>query len=343
MDRATAATLIDHAVKTTASRWRQYDQHWAQIDRAFVARGYEQQGFQSPKFVELLESRGVGTIAELGRILTDADPTKYDRTHAGGVDSPFYALLRDSQRGPVGKAFHDAVVEFLEEKRGKKGSSFWRLLWLMLRACRYLRAEHGSSFGSYLLARYRDHAGRPEATDRDLLGLDVDAWRAFVASTKPWKPLPGVGENVFDFLVGDLAEARFAGASYKLDTANEHFLTVTGIQDLIGSLERQDVIAFLEGLELTWTLREINKGLYTYCSVTEALHFGFCRSALDCGRCEVRGHCEQRLPSGGGHEGVSPWLAELERARARIAELEAENRSLREALAERGGDAPPSS
>ena len=95
--------------------------------------------------------------------------------------------------------------------------------------------------------------------------------------------------------MGDIIEAKFAKNSYKLDKANLRFLTVTGIFKLLNKLDRENVINFLKGLGLPYTLREINKGIYTYCSKTEAKNFGFCYDKERCKECEINNICEKNF------------------------------------------------
>ena len=100
---------------------------------------------------------------------------------------------------------------------------------------------------------------------------------------------------MFDFIFGDIVEAQFARDSYKFDSANEHFLTVTGIASLISPLQRGTAIQFMRSMELPYSLREINKGIYTYCSLTEAENYGYCRRASKCNQCAALDICERPL------------------------------------------------
>ena len=112
---------------------------------------------------------------------------------------------------------------------------------------------------------------------------------------KPWKELYGIGENVFDFIIGDTTEADFVENAYKLDSANEHFLKISGLHKIIGNLERERIINFLGDLNLPYPLRQINKGIYTYCSDTEKENYGFCRGTWKCNDCEISGICEKNF------------------------------------------------
>jgi len=51
---------------------------------------------------------------------------------------------------------------------------------------------------------------------------------------------------MFDFVVGDIKEAKFAINSFKLDSANKHFLKITGLSKLMGDLNEKNVINFLK-------------------------------------------------------------------------------------------------
>lgn len=136
---------------------------------------------------------------------------------------------------------------------------------------------------------------RPDIKDSEFLNASEVQWQNFLKAVKPWKHLKGIGVNVFDFIIGDLEEAQFAKDSYKFDSANGHFLKVTGISSLIIPLGREAVIDFMKSLKLSYDLREINKGIYTYCSLTEAENFGYCRSPQKCQECNVKDICSRNL------------------------------------------------
>ena len=298
MNEATAKRIVHHAVAITEPRWRTYAVSWSRIDSVFLERGYEQQGFRCARLVQALEKHGVASIGALGSILDErASRARYDNKYAKGTDAPFYAQLRDGRFGENGRLFDEAVRAFLERDPGSGGRFFWMYLWSMLRACHYLREKHGSSFATYLLSEYRRFAGKADLAPTNFLAITGPEWREFLVRVKPWKPLPGIGVNVFDFIMGDVIEARFNDDSYKFDSANQYFLEVTGISALIAPFERERVIEFLRSLRLPYTLREVNKGIYTYCSDTEAENFGFCRSLRRCQECAVADLCEKRLGS----------------------------------------------
>lgn len=294
MDNARAARLIAHAVETTRARWKQYDRTWDDIDRIFIHHGYEQQGFEIFKFLPLLDKRGCYSIDALGGLIRDEDGSKYTRHHSGRITSPFYIALQRGERGEKGKSLYDAIKEFQLPETGRAGSCFWKLIWQLLVACRYLKTNHRASFRRYILDAFSKFLGKQSITEDAFLSTTTETWNAF-ERTKPWAPLMGVGPNTFAFIFRDILEARFASESYKLDKANLRFFRVTGIVDLFDNLERRTVIGFLRGLDTDYTLREINKGIYTYCSKTEGDQFGYCRYLADCKRCEVNTICDRRI------------------------------------------------
>lgn len=52
-----------------------------------------------------------------------------------------------------------------------------------------------------------------------------------------------------------------------------------------------------KNIDLPFSLREINKGIYTYCSKTESENYGFCRNQNKCKMCNVQNICEMNLIS----------------------------------------------
>jgi hypothetical protein len=296
MNNTDAKRIIENAVATTEPRWKQYAETWRDIDSIFIRRGYEQQGFRFFRFVPFLSDRGLFSIDVLGSILDETSARRsYVPEYAKELTSPFYRDLRVGRLGTHGPMFEEAVRLFKLQEPRNCGRFYWMLLWHMLQACSYLRREHQASFAHYILTSYARYVGRTSIADAELLGVSEDSWLTFLEAVKPWKPLKGIGVNVFDFVVGDVVEARFAKDSYKFDSANEHFLTVTGIRDLLSPFDRPTVMAFLHGLDLPYTLREVNKGVYTYCSETEAENFGFCRTRSKCQRCKVASVCGRRI------------------------------------------------
>lgn len=296
MNREHAKQIVQNAVATTELRWRQYAQTWKDIDIIFIKHGYEQQGFRFFRFAPFLSERGILSIDALGSILDDGRNTEpYDSKYAKGLDADFYCQLRKGDFGSNGVLFEQATRIFKEREPAKCGRFYWKLLWYMLQACSYLRHHHDCSFAGYVMNGYGRFKQHPRLSETEFLSIKEDEWLSFLEAVKPWKHLKGIGENVFDFIIGDVVEAQFARDSYKFDSANEHFLTVTGIASLIVPLERGVVIDFLRSLKLPYTLREINKGIYTYCCLTEAENYGYCRSPWKCQECKVKDICSRHL------------------------------------------------
>jgi hypothetical protein len=296
MNSDIARTIILHAVKTTQPRWSEYDTFWRNIDRNFIQGGYEQGGFQMFRMVPLFAENNIYSIESLGSILNDyTGPRKYDRNYAGSLNSEFYNELHSENFGNTGAALYECVNSFLTKKLGNPGAFFWRMIWQLLISCNYLRENYNSSFSEYLKTKYAKFISKECVSDSEILAMSSEEWDEFLQKVKPWQNLYGIGENVFNFIVGDIVEAKFVPNSFKFDSSNERFLKVTGIAELINPLDRETTIKFLKGLNLTYTLREINKGIYTYCSVTEKENSGFCRSKHKCLDCEVSKLCKQLL------------------------------------------------
>lgn len=292
MNKDEAKKIIEYVVKKTQSRWREYQIHWKDIDEVFIQRGYEQGGFEAWKFAELLKEHGISTIEKIGQILNNyKGDTRYNQSVAGSYYSPFYEDMKNGVYGIEGEKFYKCVKEF----KGNRGFKFWKLLWYLLVCCNYLKNNYQSSFSYFLKKKYAEFKNKQIVSDEEFLRISCDDWEEFTCHTKPWKELSGIGENIFDFLVSDIVEANFAKDTYKLDSANIHFLKITGIYKLICKLEQKEVKRFLKKLSLPFTLREINKGIYTYCSKTEETYFGFCRKMEKCNQCEVNNICEKNF------------------------------------------------
>jgi hypothetical protein len=60
---------------------------------------------------------------------------------------------------------------------------------------------------------------------------------------------------------------------------------------------QEDFLDLIEKLPLQngFTPREINTGVYTYCSQAEKENFGFCRDPRKCKECGVLEVCERRF------------------------------------------------
>lgn len=287
-----ARRVILYVVKKTKSRWSQYDERWADIDSVFIRRGYEQGGFEAWKFAELLKKESIFSIGKIGLILDKyGGNTKYDRKSAGSLISSFYRDMKNGVYGEEGEKFCSCVDKF----KGKPGAWFWNKLWQMLVCCNYLKNNYEGGFSYFLKKKYAEFKNMLMVSDDDFLKISSEEWEKFKMDIKPWNELLGIGENVFDFIIGDIVEASFVKDSHKLDSANSYFFKVTGISELIPELEREKVVIFLKNLCLPYTLREINKGIYTYCSETEAKNFGFCRNRMKCIQCEVNDACKKNL------------------------------------------------
>jgi hypothetical protein len=246
MNEKEARKIILHAVETTKPRWEQYKERWDDIDSVFIRRGYEQQGFEAWKFAEMPGDESIFSIKESGSILDRYNgDRKYNRAFAGSLATPLYQNMQGGAYGEEGKKFYKCVSDF----EGKRGRCFWRILWQMLVCCNYLMNEYQSSFSYFLKKKYAEFKNRRSISDEDFLKISSENWEEF-RKGKPWKELHGIGENVFDFIIGDIVEADLVKDSYKLDSANEHFFEVTGISKLLGKLEREDLMAFLKKLRL---------------------------------------------------------------------------------------------
>ncbi len=296
MDRFRAKIILHNTVESTKPRWSQYAESWKNIDIIFILRGYEQQGFQLFKMRPALEGRGILSISSLGDILLKyPDKKNYDRQFVGSLTTEFYSALRNCACGTKGQLFEEAVREFLDRKMGNPGRIFWKLLYQMLQACAFLNQYCSSSFAKYVISKYATFAKIEHISEKDFLNITVSDWEFFLKRTKPWRPLMGIGPNVFDFIFGDIVEAQFVENSYKFDSANQHFLDVTGISGLISPFDRETTTNFITELEMPFNLREINKGIYTYCSMTESKNYGFCRDISKCRACNVEDVCDKNL------------------------------------------------
>lgn len=296
LDKIHAREIIENAVESTKPRWSQYGESWQNIDIAFIMRGYEQQGFQFFKMKPVLEDLKILSIDSLGTIqLKYPDKRSYHRQFAGSMTSEFYKDLQKGICGREGQLFAESVRTFLDQKMGSPGRTFWKLLYQMLQACTYLKRHYSSSFAKYVIAKYASYARKQNISDNDFLNMSVSEWENFLIKAKPWSELMGIGPNVFDFILGDTIEAQFVVNSFKFDSANQHFFEVTGISRLIIPFDRDTTAIFLKTLGLPYTLREINKGVYTYCSKTESANYGFCRDLHKCKDCKVEPICEKKF------------------------------------------------
>lgn len=295
--RSKARRIITYVVQKTYGTVNQWSEEYSDLDRVFIRRGYEQGGFEFFKLAPLLEAKGIFSIERLGSILDSyMGEKKYNRQNHGALASSFFVALQRGHYGLEGVKFYECVKQFLERRLGRPGAFFWLKLWQMLVCLNYLKLNYHSSFVFYLKKKYADFKQTTFVSDSDLLGMTTEEWLRFKETQKPWDELSGIGENVFDFIVGDVAEFEFARSSYKLDAANSYFFKVTGLQKLIDpNFTRDTVIAFLSKLNLPFTIRQINAAIYAYCSVTEAKTYGFCHDVRRCDECGVNNICERNI------------------------------------------------
>jgi len=296
MDKFKAKTIIQHAVETTKPRWLEYAVSWKDIDVNFFLRGYEQQGFQLFKMKPILKELRLLSVDSLGDILLKYPYRRnYERQFAGSLTAEFYLDLQKGICGREGKLFVEAVQLFLDHKIGNPGRTFWKLLYQMLQACAFLKQHYSSSFAKYVISKYAIFRNIHQISENDFLKITVSEWELFLTKVKPWGELMGIGPNVFDFIFGDIVEANFAENSYKFDSSNTHFFEITGISHLIMPFEREATSIFLKDLNLPFSIREINKGIYTFCSKTESAKYGFCRDRYKCKMCKVEDICDKNI------------------------------------------------
>lgn len=289
VDIENAKKIIINAVELTESGWSTWGVHWNEINDVFLGRAYDQLGFDNWIFVTDLKNNKL-SIEKIGSILDYSNfIRKYDREIAGSLASPLYVLMKKGVFGEEGVSFYKSVDEF----DGRKGAAFWKLLWQMLVSCNYLKTNYHGDFQYYLKAKYVKYKNSTDVSDNEFLSMPKEEWEDFKES-RPWDELYGVGLNVFDYIMGDVEELKFVKDSYKLDSANQRFLTVTGIFDCHPKeLVHEDVIDYLTKLNLPYTLREINKGLYSYCSKLGCDKYCFCRDPRRCSECNVNNICER--------------------------------------------------
>lgn len=296
MDAEAAREIILNAVRVTEKRWRTFDVHWNEIDEVFIRNGFEQGGFHFHKLFELLKQKNIGSINVLGSILDNfKGNTKYNREFAGSLRSNFYKELYNKKFGDNGFLFYECVLKYQKNNLGKPGYKMFSLLWYLLRCCNYLKANYDASFSKYIKIKYCAFAKLKNISDEQFLKISQEDWKDFLEKAKPWKELIGIGENTFDFIYGDIVEANFASGSFDFDSAIQKFFRVTGISKLITPFDKENSVNFLKKINLPYKIREINKGIYTYCSDTEKDEFGFCRYIKDCYKCNVFKICEKKL------------------------------------------------
>lgn len=290
LDNEDAREIVRNAVETTKPTWSNWDVHWEDIDEIFLIRSYEQMGFDNWIFIDLLNKHELN-IEKIGNILEKIDfERKYNREFAGSLESPLYKNMVNGTYGSEGKNFYQSVKEF----KGGKGAMYYKLLWYMLVTCNHLQKKYHSSFSHYLKSQYSDYKDLKNISDDEFLKISPNEWEDFKQHKKPWNELYGIGINVFDFIMGDIVELEFVKDSYKLDSANKRFLEKTGICKRT-ELNHENVIKILRNLNLPYSLREINKGLYAYCSKLQCGKYCFCRYPEKCQECDVEKICEKNF------------------------------------------------
>jgi hypothetical protein len=299
MNKEDSEIIINYVVTITKPLWKKWtNQRYSDLDTIFLKIAYEQGGFSAPAFYNLLQERGIGTIDDLGRILENYQGNlKYSRIDKGSLESPFYLDLKNGVHGEPGKTFFKCTEGFLNEKLGNPGGFFWVKLWQMLVCSRKLRQEYQSSFKFYLKKKYYDFISKPIMSDEDFCIIGLTDWERFKKEATPWNELYGIGDNVFDYLVRDIKEFRFSRDAFKFDSTNRHFFRVTGISTLFNLGNKESAIKFLKELRLenAYTLKEVNTGIYAYCSEKEKKIFGFCRDLKKCVECGVNAICEKNI------------------------------------------------
>ena len=291
MDIYDAKKIICNAVEKTEPTWSSWGVHWEELDEIFLTRAYDQLGFDDWIFASHLRDNNILSIEKIGGILNNGNfNRKYDREISGSLDAPLYLFMKKGVYGIEGENFYKSVENF----DGRKGAAFWKLLWQMLVCCNYLKNNYNSNFATYLKKMYAEYKNVKKISDKDFLSMSQMEWDEFKETKKPWNDLYGVGLNVFDYIMGDVLELELVKNSYKLDSANKRFLTVTGIfKCRPDELDHQEVLNYLTKLNLPYPLRAINKGLYSYCSKLGCDKYCFCRNPEKCLECNVYNICER--------------------------------------------------
>jgi hypothetical protein len=291
MDDADTKKIITNAVETTRKSWEEWDVSWEDIDDVFLTRAYDQVGFDDWIFVDFLQDNEIRSIDKIGKILENTEfDRKYNRDFAGSLEKPLYYKLKEGKYGKEGMGFYNAAKDF----NGRKGASYWRLLWYMLVCCNDLK-EYNFSFKFYLKKKYAEYIKLDTISEVEFINISQSQWETFLETKPPWNGLLGVGPNVFDYVMGDAIDLKFVKDSYKLDSANQRFLTITGIYECKPEeLDYHEVKKYLKSLKLPYTLREINKGLYAYCNELEKENT-HCRKRSKCNECNVEDICQQEF------------------------------------------------
>lgn len=290
MNKEKARKIVLNAVQITEPTWYNWYVSWEDIDEVFLGRAFDIGGFDNWIFIDFINKYELN-IAKIGKILDKTKfEKKYDRSVAGNLQTPFYKHLKKGKYGIEGKKFYKCVIEF----DGNPGGLFWMLLWRMLICCNYLKNNYQGSFANYLKKQYAEYKNVQKISESDFIDIRIDEWEEFKNKKQPWNELYGIGPNIFDYIMGDVIELEFVKNSYKLDAANIRFLTTTGICKS-DELDHNIAIKILKNLELPYDLREINKGLYVYCSKLHCGTYCFCRDPKKCQECNVHDICEKNF------------------------------------------------
>jgi hypothetical protein len=290
LDKEKARKIVLNAVQITEPTWYNWYVSWEDIDEVFLGRAFDIGGFDNWIFIDFLNKYELN-IAKIGKILDKTKfEKKYNRSVAGNLKTPFYKHLKNGTYGIEGKKFYKCVIDF----DGNPGGLFWMLLWRMLICCNYLKNNYQGSFANYLKRQYAEYKNVQKISESDFIDIQIDEWEEFKNKKQPWNELYGIGPNIFDYIMGDVIELEFVKNSYKLDAANIRFLTTTGICKS-DELNQNIAIKILKKLELPYDLREINKGLYVYCSKLHCGTYCFCRDPKKCQECAVNEICEQNF------------------------------------------------
>lgn len=291
MNKENSCAIIKNAVEVTRKTWTRFDVSWNISEKVFLSRAYDQMGFDNWIFVDFLEENSIYSIDKIGDILNNLEfEKKYNREFAGSLEAPLYQNMKNGNYGIEGKSFYKSVKDF----NGRKGGKFYNLLWQMLVTCNYLKEKYNASFSYYIKKQYSKYKNLENISDEKFLKISVEEWEKFKEEQGPWNELYGVGINVFDYIMRDFVELEFVKDSYKLDAANIRFLKITGIISE-NEMNPENVKQYLLGLNLPYTLREINKGLYTYTSELGKDEYGYCRTPQKCQNCSVNNLCEKNF------------------------------------------------
>jgi hypothetical protein len=210
------------------------------------------------------------------------DPNTYGQVldAYGGDNSPmalsshkwkltvFLSDLRRGAGGKVGKTFEDAFQAVDTHKcwlpRWKKRPYYG------LKNSYLLMTRYGGSFEEFLKSAVRPVVSG-DLEWRDLAEVEDETWRAIA----PWKPLYGVGENIFLYILRDVGfgDSR-AKDAFKLDSRNMAFFDENGLWELGGdnkSKSNENAVNILRAIldrigneypEWGYTVADANAAIY---------------------------------------------------------------------------------